>query len=66
MSRMIPPTPVAAPWNGSTALGWLWDSTLKATDQPSPTSTAPAFSPGPITTRGPSVGRRRRSFRECL
>jgi hypothetical protein len=21
MSRMIPPTPVAAPWNGSTALG---------------------------------------------
>src|SRR5215211_6851240 len=29
-SRRIPPTPVAAPWNGSTALGWLWDSTLKA------------------------------------
>ena len=23
MSRRIPPTPVAAPWYGSTALGWL-------------------------------------------
>ena len=66
MSRMIPPTPVAAPWNGSTALGWLCDSTLKATDQPPPTSTAPAFSPGPMTTRGPSVGSRRSSFLECL
>ena len=30
-SRRIPPTPVAAPWNGSTALGWLCDSTLNAT-----------------------------------
>ena len=30
----MPPTPVAAPWNGSTALGWLWDSTLKATARP--------------------------------
>ena len=56
MSRRIPPTPVAAPWNGSTALGWLCDSTLKAIAQPSPTSTAPAFSPGPITIRAPSVG----------
>ena len=26
MSRRMPPTPVAAPWNGSTAQGWLWDS----------------------------------------
>ena len=34
MSRRMPPTPVAAPWNGSTALGWLCDSTLKAHDQP--------------------------------
>ena len=24
MSRMMPPTPVAAPWYGSTADGWLW------------------------------------------
>src|SRR5918997_454695 len=40
MSRRIPPTPVAAPWNGSTALGWLCDSTLNATARPSPTSTA--------------------------
>jgi len=31
MSRRIPPTPVAAPWNGSTAEGWLWLSTLSAT-----------------------------------
>src|SRR6202043_2803264 len=66
MSRRIPPTPVAAPWNGSTALGWLWDSTLNAHARPSPTSTAPAFSPGPITTCGPSVGSVRRSFLECL
>jgi len=66
MSRRIPPTPVAAPWNGSTALGWLWDSTLKATAQPSPRSTAPAFSPGPMTTRSPSVGSVRSSGRECL
>src|SRR3954452_20630053 len=65
-SRRIPPTPVAAPWNGSTALGWLWDSTLNATAYPSPMSTAPAFSPGPMRTREPSVGSRRRSFRECL
>ena len=61
-----PPTPVAAPWNGSTALGWLCDSTLNATASPSPTSTAPAFSPGPISTYGPSVGSVRSSFFECL
>src|SRR3954449_8204305 len=65
-SRRMPPTPVAAPWNGSTALGWLCDSTLNAQTRPPPTSTAPAFSPGPITTRSPSVGSRRRSLRECL
>ena len=33
-SRRIPPTPVAAPWNGSTADGWLWLSTLNATAEP--------------------------------
>src|SRR6266480_1170948 len=60
MSRRIPPTPVAAPWKGSTALGWLCDSTLKATARPPPTSTAPAFSPGPITTFAPSGGNRHR------
>ena len=32
-SRRIPPTPVAAPWKGSTALGWLCDSTLNAHTQ---------------------------------
>src|SRR5919106_2691014 len=66
MSRRIPPTPVAAPWNGSTALGWLWLSTLKATASPSPRSTTPAFSPGPCRTRGPSTGKRRSSGAECL
>ena len=50
MSRRIPPIPVAAPWNGSTADGWLWLSTLKATASPSPTSMTPAFSPGPWRT----------------
>ncbi len=66
MSRRMPPTPVAAPWKGSTALGWLWDSTLNAHTRPPPTSTAPAFSPGPTTTWGPSVGSVRSSFLECL
>ena len=54
MSRTIPPIPVAAPWNGSTADGWLWLSTLNATATPSPRSTTPAFSPGPWRTRGPA------------
>ena len=36
--------------------GWLCDSILKTAASPSPMSTAPAFSPGPCTTRGPSVG----------
>ena len=62
----MPPTPVAAPWNGSTALGWLCDSTLNAHASPPPSETAPAFSPGPMTTRAPSVGSERSSFLECL
>src|SRR5438876_7725725 len=66
MSRMIPPTPVAAPWKGSTALGWLCDSTLNAHTRPPPRSTAPAFSPGPITTCSPRVGRAASSRLECL
>ena len=57
MSRRMPPTPVAAPWKGSTADGWLWLSTLSATARPSPTSITPAFSPGPWSTRGPDVGK---------
>ena len=57
ISRMIPPTPVAAPWNGSTALGWLCDSILNATAQPSPMSSTPAFSsPAFTSTSGPVVG----------
>src|SRR5215217_5065906 len=66
MSRRIPPTPVAAPWKGSTAEGWLWLSTLNATASPSPRSTTPAFSPGPWSTRDPAEGSRRSSRAECL
>src|SRR6266550_2416019 len=66
MSRRIPPTPVAAPWNGSTADGWLCDSTLNATASPSPRSITPAFSPGPCNTRAPAEGRRRKRGAECL
>ena len=42
MSRTMPPTPVAAPWYGSIALGCECDSILKTTAMPSPMSTAPA------------------------
>ena len=49
MSRTMPPTPVAAPWYGSTKLGWLCDSILNVTAQPSPMSTTPAFSPMPTS-----------------
>jgi hypothetical protein len=49
MSRTMPPTPVAAPWYGSTYDGWLCDSTLNVTAQPSPMSTTPAFSPMPAS-----------------
>src|SRR5258706_3748903 len=65
-ARMIPPTPVAAPWYGSMAEGWLCDSILKTTAQPSPMVTAPAFSPGPCSTADPVDGRRRRSALELL
>ena len=62
----MPPTPVAAPSKGSTAEGWLWLSIFSATARPSPTSTTPAFSPGPCSTRGPAVGKARRRGRLCL
>src|SRR6202035_4600028 len=48
------------------AEGWLWLSMRMATAMPSPASITPAFSPGPTSTRGPSVGRRRRCSREDL
>ena len=41
MSRMTPPTPVAAPPKGSTAEGWLWLSMCTVTTYPSPTSKTP-------------------------
>ncbi len=66
MSRTMPPTPVAAPSKGSTADGWLWLSIFSATAQPSPTSTTPAFSPGPCSTAGPEVGKAAKNGRECL
>jgi len=63
---MMPPTPVAAPWNGSTNDGWLCDSILNTAATPPPTSTTPAFPPGPWRTRGPSVGSVRRWTLEDL
>jgi hypothetical protein len=57
-SRRIPPTPVAAPWQGSMKLGWLWLSILNTAAMPPPRSTTPAFSPGPQITQGASVGSR--------
>ena len=66
MSRRMPPTPVAAPWNGSTAVGWLCDSTLNATASPSPRSTTPAFSPGPCSTRSPARGQAAQQGRGVL
>ena len=58
MSRRIPPTPVAAPWNGSTALGWLCDSILNAMPYPSPMSITPAFSsPAATSIRPPERGK---------
>ncbi len=66
MSRRMPPTPVAAPWYGSIADGWLWLSIRMATAIPSPASTTPAPSPGPTSTHGASVGNRRRCSRELL
>ena len=62
----MPPTPVAAPWYGSTADGWLCDSILNATASPSPIEMTPAFSPGPATTPSPAVGRVRSSGFELL
>ena len=59
-SRTIPPTPVAAPWYGSMALGWECDSILNTQAMPPPTSTAPASWPGPTRTWGPRVGSVRR------
>src|SRR5262245_53292503 len=51
MSRTIPPTPVAAPWYGSTKLGWLCDSILNVTAKRSLTAITPAFSPMPASSR---------------
>ena len=56
----MPPTPVAAPWYGSMAEGWLCDSIFMTAAQPPPMSMAPAFSsPARVSTRSPAEGRRR-------
>ncbi len=64
--QRIPPTPVAAPWYGSIADGWLWLSILMAMAIPSPASITPAFSPGPTNTFSPSVGKRFKCRRDDL
>ena len=67
ISRTMPPTPVAAPCNGSTAEGWLCDSTLNTTASPLPMSIAPAFSaPACDRVRLDVEGSIRSSGRECL
>src|SRR4051812_40655911 len=43
--------------------GWLWLSMRMAAAMPSPTSTTPAFSPGPTSTHSASVGSRFRCLR---
>ena len=48
------------------AEGWLWLSMRMATAIPSPASITPAFSPGPTSTQGASVGRRLRWTRDDL
>src|SRR5664280_2947671 len=48
------------------AEGWLWLSMRMATAIPSPASMTPAFSPGPTSTWGASVGRRFRCTRDDL
>ena len=57
ISLNIPPTPVAAPWKGSIAEGWLWLSILKTSFWSFPTSITPAFSPGPTNTFYPVIGK---------
>src|SRR5215211_5702108 len=46
--------------------GWLWLSMRRAAAMPSPTSTTPAFSPGPTSTASPSLGSRRTWTRDDL
>ena len=48
------------------AEGWLWLSMRMATAIPSPASITPAFSPGPTSTWGASVGSRLRWTRDDL
>ena len=47
---------MAAPWNGSTALGWLWDSTLNASAEPAADVDDAGVLAGPHQHRRP-VGR---------
>ena len=65
MSRTMPPTPVAAPWYGSTKLGWLCDSTLNVTASLSLTWITPAFSPMPASSRS-LCGAFSPNWRRCI
>ncbi len=65
-SLTIPPTPVAAPFLGSTAEGWLWLSILKATTLFPSSLKTPAPPPGPTTVLSDDEGKSFRNFLEDL
>ena len=67
MSRTMPPTPVAAPWNGSTAVGWLWLSILKIDRQAvAEVDGAGVLPPAPTSTRSPAGTAAKRRSRGLL
>src|SRR5271165_183596 len=69
-SRKIPPTPVAAPSNGTTCDGWLWLSCATTTPYSTPSTVparkTPASSPTPTSTSALTVGSLRSSGRLLL
>ena len=66
MSRRMPPTPVAAPWNGSTAEGWLCDSDLERDRQAVADVDHAGVLARALEDALAAVGNRRSSRRECL
>jgi hypothetical protein len=54
-SRITPPTPVLAPPNGSTALGWLWVSAFSASVRSGVNCTMPALPTKALTTHGAAI-----------
>ena len=65
MSRRIPPTPVAAPWKGSTAEGWLWPDLERDGEAVAEVEHAGVLTRA-LEYALASVGNRRRSSAECL